>query len=123
MVVSGHIEEDTTWVAATDYILEGAVFVHEGVTLTIEAGTQIFGDSATNGTLIVERGGMLMAMGTADAPIVMTSDQEPGSRARGDWGGLIINGYAPLNIPGGEGEGEGDTGAYGGNDPATAAAS
>ncbi|MXX86075.1 MAG: hypothetical protein F4Y71_06420 [Acidobacteria bacterium] len=118
MVVSGHIEEDTTWVAATAYILEGAVFVPEGVTLTIEAGTQIYGESATNGTLIVERGGMLMAMGTADAPIVMTSDQEPGSRARGDWGGLILNGNAPLNIPGGVGEGEGDTGAYGGDDPA-----
>ncbi|MCY4626881.1 MAG: hypothetical protein OXE58_04840 [Acidobacteria bacterium] len=118
MEVEGEITEDTTWVAATEVILKGAVFVHEGVTLTIEAGTRIYGDSATNGTLVVERGGTLMAMGTADAPIVMTSDQAAGERARGDWGGLIINGNAPLNIPGGEGEGEGDTGAYGGDNPA-----
>ena len=40
-----------------------------------------------------------------------------GSRARGDWGGIIINGRAPVNIPGGEGVGEADTGEYGGNDP------
>ena len=118
MTVRGEITSDTTWVAATDYLLQGAVFVNEGVTLTIEAGTHIFGDSATNGTLIVSRGGKLMAMGTADAPIVMTSDQLDGERARGDWGGLIISGNAPVNIPGGQGEGEGDTGAYGGDNPA-----
>jgi hypothetical protein len=45
----------------------------------------------------------------------MTSDQAAGQRARGDWGGLIINGFAPVNNPGGEAEGEGDTGVYGGN--------
>lgn len=116
MQVSGEITSDTTWVAGTDYLLRGAVFVNDGVTLTIEAGTRIYGDSATNGTLIVARGGVLMAMGTAEAPIVMTSDQPDGERARGDWGGLIINGNAPLNIPGGEGEG--DTGSYGGDNPA-----
>ena len=47
----------------------------------------------------------------------MSSDQPVGFRARADWGGLIINGNAPLNVPGGEGEGEGDTGVYGGPDP------
>ena len=118
MEVSGDIAGEVTWVAATEYLLRGAVFVTDGATLTIEAGTRIYGDSATTGTLIVARGGRLMAIGTADAPIVMTSDQVEGERARGDWGGLIINGSAPLNIPGSEGEGEGDTGAYGGNNPA-----
>ena len=57
------------------------------------------------------------AIGTRDAPIVFTSDQPVGSRARGDWGGLIINGRAPVNIEGGEGVGEADTGVYGGNNP------
>ena len=47
----------------------------------------------------------------------MTSDVEVGERARADWGGLIINGRAPLNVPGGQGEGEGGTGIYGGDDP------
>jgi hypothetical protein len=67
--------------------------------------------------LIVLRGGRLNAIGNRQQPIVFTSDQPPGSRARGDWGGLIINGRAPVNIPGGEGQGEADTGIYGGDDP------
>ena len=111
----GTISEDTTW--SGEILLQGAVFVADGVTLTIEAGTRIFGDSASNGTLIISRGGRIMAEGTADAPIVMTSDQVDGERARGDWGGLIINGRAPLNVPGGIKEGEGDTGEFGGDDP------
>ena len=48
---------------------------------------------------------------------MFSSDQPIGQRARADWGGLIINGRAPLNVPGGQGEGEGDTGVYGGTDP------
>jgi len=40
-----------------------------------------------------------------------------GSRGRANWGGLVISGDAPLNVPGGEAFGEGDTGVYGGNDP------
>ena len=48
---------------------------------------------------------------------MFTSDQPVGSRARGDWGGLIINGRAPVNRPGGLYVGEGDTGISGGTDP------
>jgi hypothetical protein len=48
---------------------------------------------------------------------VFTSDQPIGQRSRGDWGGLIINGRAPINFGTGEAAGEGDTGVYGGNDP------
>jgi len=115
--VTGMITTDTTFMAANTYVLSGAVFVEEPAVLTIEAGTEIVGESATNGTLVIAQGAQIRANGTADAPIVMTSDQEAGSRARGDWGGLIINGRAPLNIPGGVGEGEGDTGSYGGDNP------
>ena len=117
-IVSGTISADTTWTADTNHVLSGAVFVGDGATLTIEPGTHIFGESATNGALIVARGGRIVAEGTAEAPIVMTSDQREGERSRGDWGGLIINGAAPLNIPGGTAEGEGDTGEYGGGNPA-----
>ena len=114
LTVRGTIEADTTWTAAREVLLEGAVFVASGATLTIEPGTRIYGSSASNGALIVSRGGRIMAEGTRENPIVMTSDQPDGDRARGDWGGLIINGSAPLNIPGGTAEGEGDTGEYGG---------
>jgi len=41
-----------------------------------------------------------MAEGTKDDPIVFTSAKEDGKRARGDWGGVLINGWAPVNCGG-----------------------
>ena len=116
-IVSGRITADTTFTADSLWLLDGAVFVEEPARLTIEAGTQIFGRSETNGALIIAQGAQILANGTADAPIVMTSDMAVGERGRADWGGLVINGRAPLNVPGGEGEGEGGTGIYGGDNP------
>ena len=117
-VVSGRITSDTTWGSGSYWVLRGAVFVESPARLTIDAGTEIFGEFATNGTLIIARGAQILANGTAAAPIVFSSDQPIGERGRADWGGLIINGRAPLNVPGGEAVGEGDTGTYGGSDPA-----
>ncbi len=109
--------DSPTWKlsASANYLLRGAVFVEDGATLAIEPGVTIYGEQAENGTLIVAQGGKIMAEGTADAPIVMTSDAEIGKRARGQWGGLIINGKAPTNQ--GVTAGEGDTGDFGGDDP------
>jgi hypothetical protein len=117
VVASGSVRASETWTSGNYYLLRGAVFVEEGATLTIQAGTRVIGEAGSVGTLIVKRGGRLMAIGTREQPIVFTSDQPVGQRARGDWGGIIINGRAPVNIPGGEGVGEADTGIYGGNDP------
>ena len=117
IVVTGSITGSESWTSNYYYVLRGAVFVESGGTLNIQAGTRVIGESGSVGTLIVKRGGRLNASGTRTAPIVFTSDQPVGSRARGDWGGLIINGRAPVNIEGGEGVGEADTGVYGGNDP------
>lgn len=117
VVIQGEITENTTLSRNNQYLLRGAVFVRAPATLVINAGTQIFGEQATLGTLIVDRGARIVVNGNKNNPVVMTSDQPVGQRARGDWGGLIINGFAPLNVPGGEAEGEGDTGTYGGNLP------
>lgn len=87
------------------YHMKGWCYVAEGVELTIEPGTVIKGDKETKAALIVERGGKLVAKGTASAPIVLTSEQAPGSRRPGDWGGLIICGKAKHN--GGEKQIEG----------------
>jgi len=116
VLVSGTIDTDTRWTPNNTYVWQGAVFV-ENATLTIEAGTRIIGETASNGTLVIARTAQIQALGRQDAPIVMTSDQPLGSRDRADWGGLIINGNAPLNVPGGEGIGEGDTGRFGGDNP------
>ncbi|MEW5980915.1 MAG: T9SS C-terminal target domain-containing protein [Acidobacteriota bacterium] len=116
-VVRGRITRDFTMTADTYWVLRGAVFVESGATLNIEPGTRVVGELATLGTLVIAQGGRINAAGTATAPIQFTSDQPIGLRARGDWGGLIINGRAPINVPGGVALGEGDTGQYGGTDP------
>lgn len=97
------------------YVLKGWVYVTDGAQLTIEPGTVIKGDIQTKAALIVERGGKLMAQGTATSPIVFTSNQVVGSRKPGDWGGVIVCGKAKNNksemiIEGGPGS------KHGGND-------
>jgi hypothetical protein len=67
--------------------------------LTIEPGTVIIGERASKGTLIVHRGSQLIAIGTADKPIVFTSERNPGEREAGDWGGVVLCGKAPNNLP------------------------
>jgi len=81
------------------YMLMGQVFVRDGRVLTIEPGTVIFGDKRTRATLIIDKGGKIIADGTREEPIVFTSAQEPGVRDRGDWGGLILLGRANVNQP------------------------
>jgi hypothetical protein len=122
-IVTGTIAQNTTWFANTVYVLRGAVFVASGATLTIEPGTLIAGEFATNGTMVVSTGGRIVANGTAAAPIVFTSDQPYGppdwpsdDRFRADWGGLIINGFGITNV--GIGFGEGGTGQFGGTNNA-----
>lgn len=68
-----------------------------GGVLTIEPGTIIFGDEATKGTLVIQRGGKIIAEGTAQNPIVFTSAAAPGERTPGDWGGVVICGRARNN--------------------------
>jgi hypothetical protein len=92
------IKEDLTLRYPNTYHLKGFVYVVSGVTLTVEPGVIIKGDKASKGTLIVERGGRIVAQGTKDLPIVFTSSQAPGNRKPGDWGGLILLGNAPNNM-------------------------
>ena len=129
ITVGGDIDSDVTWSSDNTYYLNSQAFVKDGVTLTIEAGTEIFGRydanySADNPApcLVVEQGGKIMAEGTAAAPITFKSELESTDanygNGRGLWGGLIINGYAPIANEGGTANVEGLTGVpYGGTDP------
>ena len=118
------------------FLLQGGVFIGEsgansGVTLFIEPGTVVYGDPASAGFLAVQQGSFIEANGTADAPIVFTSAQAAGSRARSDWGGIILNGRAPINncsdgsseVADCSAESEGDAGTYGGDDPSDSSGS
>lgn len=96
------------------WLLDGVSYVQSGKTLKIEAGTVISsgafktytaivdGVSVTKdirGVLVVVKGAKLDAVGTEAAPIVFTSDKAIGSRAAGDFGGVILLGSANTNQP------------------------
>jgi len=120
--LNGPITESCTLTAAASpWLLQGVVTVEDGVVLTVEAGTTITGEAASLGTLVVKRGARIEAAGTADNPIVFTSELPEGQRAAGDWGGLILLGRAPITLSGGATEAtiEGLTSdeLYGGSDP------
>ncbi len=119
----------TNWIATNTYLLDGLVFVNEGQTLTIEAGTVIKGKSGQGenaSALIVARGGTIIADGTKEKPIVFTSEDDDLNGSiddleSGKWGGLIILGKAGLNTLPNEQQIEGipaaeSRGVYGGTD-------
>ena len=124
-ILSGTHTEDLHLTADTEWLLRGGVFIGDdatATTITIDPGTVVYGESSTDGMLVIRRHSRIVAEGTADAPIVFTSSKEVGSRARSDWGGLIINGRAPVNSCDDEETvceafGEGGTGFYGGDVP------
>ena len=92
------ISSNMTLTYPNTYNLKGFVYVTEGATLTIEPGVVIKGEKESKATLIVERGGKLIAEGTSERPIVFTSAQAPGKRKPGDWGGIILLGKAKNNM-------------------------
>lgn len=115
--VSGSITTNTTWKATDQYLLTGFVYVEAGATLTIEPGTIIKGDKASKGALFIKPGAKISAVGTAEKPIVFTSNQPIGQRKAGDWGGLVILGKAPVNKTPAVVEGE-EKSTFGGTDVA-----
>lgn len=76
-----------------DWRLVGRLVVKPGAVLTIQPGTTVLADKATNAGIVVQPGGKIIARGTADKPIVFTSAVTP--RATGDWRGIHILGAAP----------------------------
>ncbi len=115
----GEVSEDYTLSSDRNWLLDGGVFVNEGATLSIEPGTRVFAAFNDNTSFLsIRRGGRIRAEGTRSRPIVFTTIRKLTSIPQpGDWGGIIINGNAPINVAGGEASGEGGTGVYGGNDP------
>jgi hypothetical protein len=144
--LSGRIGQDYTLVAGVEWRLDGEVIVgagnvtvandadvqavrNAGVTLTIRPSVHV--RAFDTGSLIVTRGSKLNAVGSPAAPITFSSLNDDNLDGEGEWGGVIIQGFAPQYGQGGTGpcfgtgtvcniEGEGGTivGNYGGNDPA-----
>jgi len=82
------IKKDQTWTRDRVYVLSQNTFIDANVTLRIQPGTLIRCENAARvssnasqpadpAALIVARGGKLIAIGTADAPIIFTSIDDP----------------------------------------------
>lgn len=113
-VTDASIDGTANWTADTVYLLDGYVYVEDGEILNITAGTVIkaVADPTTGdqqSALIVARGGTINATGTAEAPIIFTSEDDNVTdpidltiNDRGLWGGILILGNAPINVGTGE---------------------
>lgn len=119
-IISQRITVDTTLPNNHIFVLTGGIRVGNGgtegfsqqdagPTLTIKAGTQVYGASGQSFTgLIITRGANIQVNGTAAEPVIMAAvkydstanqitDQPSDLLDRGAWGGLIIDGFAKVN--------------------------
>jgi len=94
--LSGSISEGTvrTLDPSVEYALVGPLIVENGATLNIPAGTVIKANKGFSNYILVLQGGKININGTAQAPVTMTANIS--NATAGHWGGLIINGKAPL---------------------------
>jgi hypothetical protein len=95
--ITGKINIDETLSEDQNWLLSEVVDVEDGSTLTINANTKIYAETATT-ALNVLSGGKILANGTATAPIVFsslaTAPGQSGTPAAGNWIGLTVNGSA-----------------------------
>ena len=112
--ISGTVTDDLILARGNLYALSGRVDIGvdmggvdmaaggNAAALVIEPGVTVFGRNGMD-HIVVNRGSTITAEGTEADPIIFTSVQDVtgagGDRldARGEWGGLIILGRAPIN--------------------------
>lgn len=87
------IKGEYTW--EDGKVLEQTVLVENGGVLKFNAGTTVKCEKGFDKYILVLQGGKIEAAGTESKPVVFTSAES--SPAAGDWGGIIINGRAPLS--------------------------
>jgi hypothetical protein len=114
-VLQGDVTADLN-IPTGNYSLKGVVKIKSGATLTIQPGTTFTVttvDQATGSNYLqIEQGAKINANGTASQPIIFTAEAE----TVGAWGGLILNGKAPINVVGGTEIAEAGGLIYGGTD-------
>ncbi len=121
-LLNQHLTGDVTYTldnrhvyVLTDYIKVGNGGVQDRAKadadqtkLVIEAGTMIFADAGEKAGIRITRGAQIDVQGTAEMPVIMSAvdfDLSSGTitgdptdfTGRGEWGGLVIDGYARTN--------------------------
>ncbi len=113
VTLAGDITSNKTLDANCVYEIDGLVVVTDGATLTIPAGTVLYGlpgSGSSTSYMIIDtagndvggtfaRGAKIVANGTSSAPIIFTSQAgyQGGVEAPGQWGGLTIVGNAAMD--------------------------
>ena len=144
--LEGTITQDLTLTADKEWRLNGFVTIGTGnveladeaavaatkaagVTLTIEPGVHV--KAFNTGVLLITRGSKIEAEGTAAQPITFSSIEDDNFDGEGEWGGVVVQGFAPQYGAGNtgpcfgtgticnvDGEGGDGIGKFGGNDKA-----
>lgn len=112
--LSGTISKDLL-IKSGNYTLDGIVKITGNATLTIEAGARFTVATNKTSSLVILQDGKVNAVGTADQPIVFTTD----NKTPGDWGGITIYGNAPIKALNGNTQAlseDGNAVYYGGSD-------
>jgi len=105
---NAHFTCDKIWVIDST-LTGGKIYVPNGITLTIDPGTLVQGDPTSSNNaagatcIVVERGGKIIAQGTKECNIVMTTTEDhlDGTYSITNvsrWGGLVICGIASNTI-------------------------
>ncbi len=114
------ITDDIVLTNETTWLIQGQFVIGDGGSVTIEPNTELVGGTlGDSDTFIVAQGGQAFIEGTQENPVIMRGFLAEG---RGEWGGVVVNGFAPINGCTGDtdpcvADGEGSSGEYGGNDP------
>ncbi|GJM62304.1 hypothetical protein [Persicobacter diffluens] len=105
------INEDITLMAGETYFINKGIHVTSDAKLTIEKGVTV--RNGESSYLLVETGSQIFINGEAGEEVVFTVNTQ--TPQPGAWGGLIINGKAPINVSGGSAIAEVGDVAYGGD--------
>ncbi len=111
----GELTQGGNFTCDKTYILDQKIYVPSGQILVIQPGTIIKGkqaplvagvpDPAQATALVIERGGKIIASGSAECPIVFTNEFDPmdgtysfAVATNQKWGGVVILGKATNNL-------------------------
>ena len=105
----GELTAGAVLTCANNYIIDQKIYIPAGQTLTINPGTVLKGranllaepEKAT--AIVIERGGKIMAEGSADCQIVFTAEADNLNGLypianKGQWGGVLLLGKATNNL-------------------------
>jgi hypothetical protein len=110
VLVGNYLTGSNHWSSSNTYVMTNFTYVLSNAVLVIEPGTVVKGRDGSYpnyGTLIINRGGKIIADGTRANPIIFTAEGDDvndpfdlpiaGTGSRGLWGGIVINGRAQIN--------------------------